>query len=99
LSSCSSLFPYTTLFRSSVLGAWYFVLCAYRIRAKYKIQSSKHEALRSLSFRRFGRARPENLSAVLTQAVCERSGPIRGQLVRARSEEHTSELQSRFDLV
>src|SRR5207249_11773003 len=58
----STLFPYTTLFRSS-----------------RKPKRSKRSSKR--------RARPSNSSS------------LGGLTRRARSEEHTSELQSRFDLV
>src|SRR5438067_8837983 len=72
----STLFPYTTLFRSAVRGAFLVV------------------NVTLLLFRR----RNDQANAV------RRSGPFnpnppRSRSKRIRSEEHTSELQSRFDLV
>src|SRR5690349_23070444 len=67
----STLFPYTTLFRSVVLPAWCPLVI--RLRAPY----SAYPALRAKKNARF-RARFR---------------------VWCRSEEHTSELQSRRDLV
>src|SRR5699024_12317782 len=79
----STLFPYTTLFRSGGLltgdlcpdyrPGLCFYLHAYWICLHYT-----------------GNARP-------MQAI--QKAPYRGGRLRVRSEEHTSELQSRFDLV
>src|SRR5699024_12390642 len=65
----STLFPYTTLFRSDSGGEW----------------------CRSCSSRR---SRPTSSRSVRTRISTFRCTGITG-----RSEEHTSELQSRFDLV
>src|SRR5437868_12609259 len=68
----STLFPYTTLFRSTIeliVKGWY---------------DESHEALGSPSDRRHHRR--GHLACPVRPGAC-------------RSEEHTSELQSRFDLV
>src|SRR5699024_12817517 len=75
LPPISTLFPYTTLFRSSPSGC-HFKFCGQPIRSL----SSGKCFIQLLSFRKFN--------------------PIEGFLAfKRRSEEHTSELQSRFDLV
>src|SRR5437868_7968651 len=66
----STLFPYTTLFRSSVVRG----------------DLDRHDVSPSAS------------SPFLGPAMCG-SFTARGTAHRGRSEEHTSELQSRFDLV
>src|SRR5207249_10157814 len=65
----STLFPYTTLFRSSECWAW--------VPSQGGHSCQRRESTPD---------RPQSLSSVL-------------KLGRTRSEEHTSELQSRFDLV
>src|SRR2546422_2499320 len=73
----STLFPYTTLFRSQVP--------LHRLRARCSDQLGRRAGLR-------GRVAPERRPA--------RSPRARGaRRRRARSEEHTSELQSRLHLV
>src|SRR5206468_8585324 len=84
----STLFPYTTLFRSSSLD-----------RSGYR-RGRSATGTRS-ACRRTGRAARTRCSRRRT-APADRpdcSGPAAEQRVRARSEEHTSELQSRSDLV
>src|SRR5436309_8776372 len=66
----STLFPYTTLFRSPIPAA-------------------SQQALQTLEWI----SRAENL------CVCGPSGTGKSHFVEARSEEHTSELQSRENLV
>src|SRR3989440_9184882 len=78
----STLFPYTTLFRSGQAEI--------RLRAVQAGRGRGEAAERFLGLRA---ARRERASA-----GCERCGEPSGN-VRQRSEEHTSELQSRSDLV
>src|SRR5438034_3569028 len=73
----STLFPYTTLFRSFVLNAFAFVLIGMQLRPIWE----RLEA---------GGTRNE---AMLTAAA------VLVVTIAARSEEHTSELQSHSDLV
>src|SRR5207249_7509670 len=80
----STLFPYTTLFRS------YFPMKPFAHRSGGSCGTSASSRLRS-RFRRIGYAPVE-----LNNFSAER--PHRFQS-SGRSEEHTSELQSRFDLV
>src|SRR5699024_12797957 len=75
LPPCSSLFPYTTLFRSLPFRS--FVA-----QARLGVSREQHEAF----FRE------------MLGKVEEPTAPF-GLLDVQRSEEHTSELQSRFDLV
>src|SRR5207249_10442706 len=89
----STLFPYTTLFRSNVpVGAVAMILLA-------RIQPS---ARRRVPFDWFGQASAVSAMGALTYGAIEAgaAGFRAGRVVAAfRSEEHTSELQSRFDLV
>src|SRR5438067_3900790 len=71
----STLFPYTTLFRSAVDS-----------------MSGSGRAGRRMSWRPSGRRRRARPSAPTSWSRCSRR-------CGGRSEEHTSELQSRFDLV
>src|SRR5204863_8648901 len=75
----STLFPYTTLFRSRTPGARdvrdLVLLVARRIEARHRLQIHLRRII----------------------VGCER--PLRARHRVARSEEHTSELQSRRDLV
>src|SRR5207249_10206500 len=76
----STLFPYTTLFRSIRLGG---------------DQSAAASSLRERGYE--GRTLP---LAGSRRAISARAPPRRAHFsVPGRSEEHTSELQSRFDLV
>src|SRR5437868_12781781 len=73
LPPISTLFPYTTLFRSIMIDRFSrnFTGCPLRLRKKFSWRS--------------------RMSCSSTSSVI--------QSFRLRSEEHTSELQSRFDLV
>src|SRR3712207_8861444 len=86
----STLFPYTTLFRSSggLASPWPKVLCA---RIKYLLESCICYG---------GSFRKQLLFAVgVEEVVIVAAGRTRGHHHRFRSEEHTSELQSRQYLV
>src|SRR3712207_6975957 len=91
----STLFPYTTLFRSCLAGAAAFLLLAtptYRATSTIFIQQNAPRVFADAA------AAPVSDTYLQTQADVIRSTPV---LVRAleRSEEHTSELQSRQYLV
>src|SRR5437868_9880045 len=84
----STLFPYTTLFRSyerDLVGA----------RACLSFQSVA-ELRYWANVRRWGDARRQSLDVSLRRYVVL---PYDDAMSQQRSEEHTSELQSRFDLV
>src|SRR2546422_4029686 len=68
----STLFPYTTLFRSLL------------VRVARRVREEEGQAADHVRGGQAGRARAQ---------------PAQGQLLRPRSEEHTSELQSRLHLV
>src|SRR5699024_12312963 len=94
--SRSSLFPYTTLFRSSSILATVLSFFVHQIRAyKYdkKILLCSAIGLTIISIALF-MSNQSNVDDPLT-------GPYDVQFFTygSRSEEHTSELQSRFDLV
>src|SRR5207237_8949402 len=78
-----TLFPYTTLFRSSAKTGWSaaFSPCALRQRARCSRQ---------------GFARPASTSAGSAAPSPRRTSQVHW---RRRSEEHTSELQSHLNLV
>src|SRR3712207_7831417 len=79
----STLFPYTTLFRSrEVLG-----------RVEAEAGCGRHGPDRSLAHRA-----AESVRGVLDDPAERQAGGV-GQLLDRRSEEHTSELQSRQYLV
>src|SRR5438067_5773036 len=81
----STLFPYTTLFRSlRFVAAW---IAGYALRAR----GDQAEAAEVRAVRAEGER-----EAAARIAVAEERARIAREL---RSEEHTSELQSRFDLV
>src|SRR5207249_8270401 len=89
----STLFPYTTLFRSSVAlaqaGAPVEGLAFDTMIARYLLQSNERShGLKDVAFFELG-VKMTNISELI--------GKGKNQL--SRSEEHTSELQSRFDLV
>src|SRR5207248_11755815 len=80
---CSTLFPYTTLFRSRSAAAWYASI-AFAVDASW------------LSDRSPRPIRMSTLTLVsVSTSACARSVRSRP----TRSEEHTSELQSPYDLV
>src|SRR5207249_12313104 len=89
----STLFPYTTLFRSQMKRVTHE-----RIRADCTIPAGFDfnvvPGLRSESRQKLGRFRPTSLGAARRIP-----GITAADLSILRSEEHTSELQSRFDLV
>src|SRR2546428_9275122 len=73
----STLFPYTTLFRSAIGD----LFVAVRIEIPIGLDARTHELVREL----------QRLMPLAPRTALER--------YRGRSEEHTSELQSRSDLV
>src|SRR5437868_12753460 len=92
---CSTLFPYTTLFRSGVVVALHLVkerlapetaIARQRAAPQHRQRTLAHITVTP----------KEILAAVLIIPVLRQRE--RGRRL-VRSEEHTSELQSRFDLV
>src|SRR3712207_7176701 len=81
----STLFPYTTLFRSEIDGARLMVLNAAWQMDEY----GKREARQAISMTKV-------VAANVVMDVLDRAIQVHGAL---RSEEHTSELQSRQYLV
>src|SRR5207249_7103500 len=89
-----TLFPYTTLFRSvrGRGGLPEAVRCSIFPATRATYDESEHEP----------RDRPAHSSTLQSEhdgAVTLHAGRSRGSCSLSRSEEHTSELQSRFDLV
>src|SRR5207249_11303245 len=88
----TTLFPYTTLFRS-LYWAVLIKISRHLAEPKRKIGTSRigpvHETL-------FNTSRTPGASRSRARWACP--GPS-SRRTRGRSEEHTSELQSRFDLV
>src|SRR5699024_12448725 len=86
--SFSALFPYTTLFRSEivVLNSWgqWCAPCRAEVDDLQRVQEELDE---------------RDLGTVLGINVRDYNPQIARDLWVVRSEEHTSELQSRFDLV
>src|SRR5207248_11469402 len=80
-----TLFPYTTLFRSSAGAIWAFVL------------RSGRSVRKSCRLRWGGRS--HCWLSVQSQVCFSDSSPLRCSHSSSRSEEHTSELQSPYDLV
>src|SRR5699024_12390037 len=90
-----TLFPYTTLFRSLRRDSYEYN------RLRYAPASGTRSTLRSpavaITYRSFWlRSLSPRISGVTDRSCAECPGRRLGDL---RSEEHTSELQSRFDLV
>src|SRR5690606_39829096 len=85
----STLFPYTTLFRSNhpciIAGS-----AGNNSDAFYITQIKIHLRQRHLLFQR---------AQIALQGLCDNSGLLKNLLLHERSEEHTSELQSRENLV
>src|SRR5687768_18045088 len=81
--SCAILIPYTTLFRSSLLGV---------------DRDALGLALRALGLRQ-GDGQHAVLEACIDLAVLDLGAECDAPLELARSEEHTSELQSRLHVV
>src|SRR5207249_10846826 len=93
----SPLFPYTTLFRSEFIFS-----TAPRVgRSSRRTANPLGRKQHSPSGARGSKTahRPRRLSSCGRATVCEPLWPRFPHLGVARSEEHTSELQSRFDLV
>src|SRR5699024_12647533 len=89
-----SFFPYTTLFRSTIPSAGQVQgsICERRTASKFPPASAAPRLECTSSFRWFARPRCPNFHG--------KNSPDEGEnCSRSRSEEHTSELQSRFDLV
>src|SRR5437868_10746533 len=83
-----TLFPYTTLFRSS------------RFAAKLRVVCWSHEETQREMVFRPGLCRAVDwCKPAWTESDAKRPRPAPRNRSRPRSEEHTSELQSRFDLV
>src|SRR5699024_12232864 len=84
-----SLFPYTTLFRSALVGKYVELPDAYiSVAESFKHAAAATECKVKVSYIASGAIKAHN--------VKEKLKGVHGIL---RSEEHTSELQSRFDLV
>src|SRR5207248_11360973 len=92
-----SLFPYTTLFRSAV-GEYLLDLGKglFRLEAAVDLGKDGLLLLRRQP-RNAGRRRDRNLAG--RQSVYQLANTLLLDLVGRRSEEHTSELQSPYDLV
>src|SRR5207249_11471183 len=88
-----TLFPYTTLFRS-IFRESLALLWAWMVRSKHIVPSTLTAWLPGPT------VMLTSLPAVMLLTLTV-SGPAAPRLMRSalRSEEHTSELQSRFDLV
>src|SRR2546429_7577385 len=92
----STLFPYTTLFRSSLLLAlaallrWVLAPARRLEREIHEVEEGRSETL--------GGGYPRELSGVVANLNALLVGE-RKRVARYRSEEHTSELQSRLHLV
>src|SRR5689334_24704371 len=80
----STLFPYTTLFRSTISGLWIFIALSYFLLELY---------------RWWMRMRNSSASAQGRNTLVIGKLSIRYLTGYLRSEEHTSELQSQFHLV
>src|SRR2546429_6655891 len=91
----STLFPYTTLFRSPARPPWSRSSARDRRPTSRRDRPSENPELR----RRFGVAEGEPLELVEARERALEPGPQRVELGVRRSEEHTSELQSRLHLV
>src|SRR5207249_9078401 len=88
----STLFPYTTLFRSAVPRE-----CAYLDHRAVRIDRHGAILIRSKDLRPNGLVSRQHLRRRMPEVV--RASGAHHRDARPRSEEHTSELQSRFDLV
>src|SRR5207249_11532218 len=87
----SSLFPYTTLFRSPLLPD--------RFAARVRDESDREPSRYAFSTRKPALSSKASLDRGLAEAFCRSDKRDKFSLCHRRSEEHTSELQSRFDLV
>src|SRR5207249_10179960 len=87
---CSTLFPYTTLFRSEVRRFWFFVSTPLG-------HAFFHPSLNQLDLIL---CQPSLVAiGIGARLSFPRRHQVRCDGLGNRSEEHTSELQSRFDLV
>src|SRR5206468_8812936 len=92
LPMITTLFPYTTLFRSALHGL-------YLTPATPRANSSPGRQTNSLSLSPFGtRAYTDSSCDMLTHTPADEF-VVEGMSQDERSEEHTSELQSRSDIV
>src|SRR5207249_10263376 len=94
----STLFPYTTLFRSNIDADSTFALALEAQARGHALFHYLPDALTLHDGRLYARARP--LEVMRRQGNHHRFGSFEElDLAGVRSEEHTSELQSRFDVV
>src|SRR5688572_32094965 len=85
---CSTLFPYTTLFRSQ--GSGHEAVQPYlRSKRTHNDRSAKEHRIND----------PPKKAADRADLVKKRQDPLKNAASFARSEEHTSELQSQSNLV
>src|SRR5699024_12196375 len=92
----STLFPYTTLFRSWLLGALICLIVRAVPRLRLRRFLKRRRRMAGPRVRRVARRLWRELNG-LDDLGRDRS--FEPRLSDERSEEHTSELQSRFDLV
>src|SRR2546430_15583275 len=92
----STLFPYTTLFRSVATGLQYSRRCFRRLFSRLLAPGSEFGRLRQ-PVTDFG-TMETNVSQI-SVAEPPQNGQLRLTLSLGRSEEHTSELQSQSNLV
>src|SRR5207249_10967292 len=92
LPPCPTLFPYTTLFRSKSRAVPCRGMCGVRRQLGEERRQGPHRPQHA--FHRAGCVLPA-VPAPADRSRCDREADVS----RLRSEEHTSELQSRFDLV
>src|SRR5699024_11457837 len=92
-----TLFPYTTLFRSQLFG----ISIEAEITTEANPDSLTRDAIEELAAGGFNRISMGMQSAVphVLQVLERTHNPANVVSATQRSEEHTSELQSRFDLV
>src|SRR5699024_12091102 len=91
----SSLFPYTTLFRSRMVTK---DTTATPVRASTTATASMAKAKSTMIGKNPASMKPSRATRVSAVAIEKYLAPFIVHLL-LRSEEHTSELQSRFDLV
>src|SRR5206468_10924964 len=89
------LFPYTTLFRSSASGMP--TECRHGTKSPWLPSASSAPWPMRVMIRMLTATYAESVNCTPTWLLSEPSGPIENGTTR--SEEHTSELQSRSDLV
>src|SRR5207249_8967246 len=91
--SFSSLFPYTTLFRSCRCCCYHLLdLCVLTVRSAVSLSQYHSHVARN----HVPQYAPIHYSYLLIDSLRQQ---VEGAREVVRSEEHTSELQSRFDLV